>query len=89
MMRIRIEADDDGIRQEFRDARVCPERIEEGVVDSGQEILAKAADRFRGPQQGAADLFLVEADQRAVSFTDFYDAVLDGHACGLYNRGVG
>ena len=89
MLRIRIKADDDGIRQEFRNALVRPERVEEGLVDSGQKILPKAADRLRGFQQRSANLSLIEADQRAVSFADFYNAVLDGHACGLYSRGVG
>jgi len=49
------------------------------VVDAGQIILAKPADRLGGPQYSLANPLLVERHERPIAFLHLDNAVLDRH----------
>ena len=79
VMRIRIEANHDGVGEELSDLVVRAVGLEDLVIDVRQEILRKTADRFRRVEDRPADAVGIELHQRAVAFLDFDNAVLDGH----------
>jgi hypothetical protein len=56
------------------------ERGEQAVVDTGQKILLKTADGTRRAKDCLADPRFIESDKRAITFLNFDDAILDGHA---------
>lgn len=79
MVRLRVQAEHHGVRDESRNALVRTVRLENLVIDSRQIVLTKTVDRFRCPQYRFANPIFIERHQRAVAFLHFDDAVLDRH----------
>ena len=56
------------------------ERGEQPVIDAGQKVLLKTTDGTRRAKNGFTDARFIESDKRAVTFLDFDDTILNGHA---------
>src|ERR1041385_2263550 len=80
MMRVGIEADNDGIGQKLGDFFIGALPLEKVLVDAGQKILLEPADGFRSPRDGPLDPVLIEFDERPIPLLYFNDAILNSHA---------
>ncbi len=85
VVRIRIKADHDCFSQKLRDFVIRAVSLKNLMVNSGQEVLLKAADRFSRAQNRAADQRFIELHQRPIALLDLDDAVLNGHCAGMYS----
>src|SRR2546421_285399 len=79
MMRITVETNSHGIRQELRYFFFGSVGIKNAVIDAWQKILAKPSNRFCRAQNGPPNVALIKAHQRPIALLHFDDAVLDSH----------
>ena len=82
-MRIGIEAEHDDVRDKFRDLFVRVVRLKNLVVDPGEMVLPKTANRIRRPQHRLANPVLVKRHERPIAFLHLDNAILNGHALPL------
>jgi hypothetical protein len=79
MVRVRIEADDNGVGKKLSYLVIAAVRVEDGLVNAGNEILPKTANGFRRAENGPPDAGIVELYQGAIALLDLNDAVLNCH----------
>jgi len=79
VVRIGIQADDNGIGQELSDFFIKRVGVKQLVVDAGQIVLREAANGFSRAHDGVEDGVFIKCHQRPVAFLHLDDAVLDWH----------
>ena len=86
VMRVRVQAQHHGVRHELRNTLIRIVGLKNLVVDAGQIILLKPANRPCRPQDGLAHPLFIERHQRPIAFQHLDDAVLDGHRIAFLVR---
>src|ERR1051325_677974 len=79
MVRVCVERDNCGIREETGDLVLCSIRVKNFAIDARQTILLKTADGLRRSQNRPPNASFVEPHEGAIPFLDFDNAILDSH----------
>src|SRR5579862_5044545 len=79
VVRLRVQAQDNHVRDESGNTRIRIIRLEYLLVDPGEIILVETANGIRRAQHCLANPVLVERHQSPVAPLHLDDAVLDGH----------